>query len=188
MSEPGTIATQARVAAVLDGSKVIVTGNGGLTYAAHAAPCATQGVAWPSSVAVSGPDGLALLCAGSAAMGSVAKTVYVSDDLGAHWTKAGSPANGGDPAGIAAATPAQLVVAAESGASWLYHSADSAARWGTAFQAGDGGQGWNDLGFTTTTDGVAVHGPTISNDNKEGRPGQLLLTSDGGATWRAVRF
>ena len=188
VSEPDTIATQARVAAVLDGSEVIVTGNGGLTYAAHAAPCATQGVAWPSSVAVSGPNGLALLCAGSAAMGSVAKTVYVSDDLGAHWTKAGSPANGGDPAGIAAATPAQLVVAAESGASWLYHSGDSAARWGTAFQAGDGGQGWNDLGFTTTTDGVVVHGPAVSNDNKEGRPGQLLLTSDGGATWRAVRF
>ena len=188
VSEPDTIATQARVAAVLDGSKVIVTGNGGLTYAAHAAPCATQGVAWPSSVAVSGPDGLALLCAGQAAMGSVAKTVYVSDDLGTHWAKAGSPANGGDPAGIAAATPAQLVVAAESGASWLYHSGDSAAQWGTAFQAGDGGQGWNDLGFTTTTDGVVVHGPAVSNDNKEGRPGQLLLTSDGGATWRAVRF
>ena len=186
--EPDMIATQARVAAVLDGSDVIVTGDGGLTYAAHAAPCATEGVAWPSSVAVSGPDGLALLCAGSAAMGSVAKTVYVSGDLGAHWTKAGSPANGGDPSGIAAATPAQLVVAAESGASWLYHSGDSAAQWGTAYQAGDGGQGWNDLGFTTTSDGVVVHGPAFSDGNKEGRPGQLLLTSDGGATWQLVRF
>ncbi|HMD91189.1 MAG TPA: hypothetical protein VKG80_00955 [Trebonia sp.] len=186
--EPGTIATQARVAAVLDGSDVIVTGDGGLTYAVHATPCGTEGMAWPSSVAVSGPDGLALLCAGSAAMGSVDKTVYVSGDLGAHWAKAGSPARGGDPAGIAAATPAQLVIAAESGASWLYHSADSAAQWGTAYQAGDGGQGWNDLGFTTTSDGVVVHGPAFSDGNKEGRPGQLLLTSDGGASWQLVRF
>jgi hypothetical protein len=93
-----------------------------------------------------------------------------------------------EPAGIAAATPAQLVIAAESGASWLYHSGDSAARWGTAYQAGDGGQGWNDLGFTTTSDGVVVHGPAFSDGNKEGRPGRLMLTSDDGATWQLVRF
>jgi photosystem II stability/assembly factor-like uncharacterized protein len=186
--EPGTIATQARVAAVLDGSDVIVTGDGGRSYAVRATPCGTEGVAWPSAVAVSGPDGLALLCAGDAAMGSVDKTVYVSGDLGAHWTKAGSPARGGDPAGIAAATPAQVVVAAESGASWLYHSGDSAAQWGTVYEAGDGGQGWNDLGFTTTSDGVVVYGPALRDGNKEGRPGQLLLTSDGGATWQLVRF
>jgi hypothetical protein len=186
--DAGAIATQARVAAVLDGSTVIVTTDGGLTYAAHATPCATEGVAWPSSVAVTGPDGLALLCAGSAAMGHVAKTVYVSGDLGTHWTKAGSPATGGDPSGIAAATPTSLVVAAASGASWLYYSGDSAAQWGIAYLAGDGGQGWNDLGFTTTSDGVVVHGPAISDGNREGRPGQLLLTSDAGATWQLVRF
>ena len=76
----------------------------------------------------------------------------------------------------------------ESGASWLYHSGDSAARWGTAYQAGDGGQGWNDLGFTSATDGVVVHGPAITDANSEGRPGQLLLTSNGGATWQLVHF
>ena len=36
------------------------------------------------------PNGLAVLCAGDGAAGSVDKTVFVSDDLGAHWTKAGS--------------------------------------------------------------------------------------------------
>ncbi len=186
--DPGTIATQARVAAVLSGSDVIVTANGGLSYATHATPCASPGVAWPSSVAVSGPDGLALLCAGSAAMGSVAKTVYVSGDLGAHWTKAGSPANGGDPVDFAAATPTQFVIGAASGASWLYYSGDSGTQWGTGYMAGDGGMGWNDLGFTTTSDGVVVHGPALSDGNREGRPGQLLLTSDGGTTWQLVRF
>ena len=48
--------------------------------------------------------------------------------------------------------------------------------------------GWNDLGFTTPSDGVAVHGPAITDGNAESRPGQLLLTTDGGATWHAVRF
>jgi hypothetical protein len=188
VSDPRLIATQARVAAVLDGTSVIVTGNGGLTYTTRATPCTTEAVAMATSVAVTSADGLALLCAGQGAAGSVDKTVYVSSDLGAHWTKAGLPARGGDPSDIAAATPAQLVVAAESGASWLYYSGDSASTWGTAYEAGDGGQGFNDLGFTTTSDGVVVHGPASQDGNPGGRPGQLLLTSDGGATWQVVHF
>jgi photosystem II stability/assembly factor-like uncharacterized protein len=188
VSDPRLIATQARVAAVLDGTSVIVTADGGLTYSTHATPCTSEGVALATSVAVTGPDGLALLCAGQGAMGSVEKTVYVSADLGTHWTKAGLPARGGDPFAIAAATPAQLVVAAESGASWLYYSGNSASTWGTAYEAGDGGQGWNDLGFTTTSDGVVVHGPATQDGNAQGRPGQLLFTSDGGATWQVVHF
>ena len=188
VSNPRLIATQARVAALIDGTSVIVTANGGLSHTTHTTPCTQEAVAMATAVAVSGPDGLALLCAGQGAAGSVDKTVYVSSDLGAHWTKAGVPARGGDPFDIAAATPAQLVVAAESGASWLYYSGDSASTWGTAYQAGDGGQGWNDLGFTTTSDGVVVHGPAIQDGNPGGRPGQLLFTSNGGATWQQVTF
>ena len=188
VGDPRLIATQARVAAVLDGTSVIVTANGGLSYTTHPTPCTTEGVAIPSSVAVTGTDGLALLCAGQGAAGSVGKSVYVSSDLGANWTKAGLPARGGDPFDIAAATPTQLVVAAESGASWLYYSGDSASTWGTAYMAGDGGQGWNDLGFTSTSDGVVVHGPALQDGNPGGRPGQLLFTSDGGATWQLVHF
>ena len=188
VSNPSVIATQARVAAVLDGSKVIVTSDGGLSTTTEATPCNAIGVAEPSSVAVTGSGSLALLCAGGAAAGSVQKTVYVSDDLGAQWTKAGSPPNGGDPAALSAGTPGQLVVAAESGASELYYSADGGGQWSTAWYAGDGGQGFNDLGFTTTSDGVVVRGPAISDGNGEGRPGQLLLSSNGGATWQAVTW
>ena len=35
---------------------------------------------------------------------------------------------------------------------------------------------------------MVVHGPALRDGNKEGRPGQLMLTSDGGATWQLVRF
>jgi hypothetical protein len=182
------IATQARVAAVLDGSTVIVTGNGGLSVADRATPCTTEGVAIAASVAVTGPDSLALLCSGQAAMGSVSKTVYVSDDLGQQWTKAGTPPLGGDPITLSAATPQQLIVSAASGATWLYYSADGAARWDSAYEAGDGGAGFNDVGFTTTSDGVAVHAPAHTDGNTDGSAGQLLLTSDGGATWQLVTF
>jgi hypothetical protein len=182
------IATQARVAAVLDGTSVIVTSDGGLSTVSRSVPCTTEGVAVAESVAVTGPDSLALLCAGQGAMGSVDKTVYVSGDLGQHWTQAGAPPRGGDPIGLAGATPDQIVVTAASGASFLYYSGDGAVQWGTAYDNGDGGAGFNDLGFTTTSDGVVVHGPARSDGNSDGDPGQLLLTSNGGATWQAVTF
>ncbi|MFY9777648.1 MAG: hypothetical protein WAK28_24025, partial [Trebonia sp.] len=182
------IATQARVAAILDGTSVIVTANGGLSTLEHATPCTTQGVTYATLVAVTGPDSLALLCSGGAGMGSVDKTIYVSSDLGQRWTKAGAPPRGGDPISLAGATPGQLVVSAASGASWLYYSGNGAAQWGSAYEAGDGGEGFNDLGFTTTSDGVVVYGPALTDGNSEGRPGRLLLTSNGGASWQAVSF
>jgi hypothetical protein len=188
VSEPGSIATQARVAAVLDGDSVIVTTNGGLSTVTYPTACTGAGLSAPAAVAVTGPDGLALECAGDAAAGSVDKTVYVSDNLGASWQKAGSPARGGDPEGLSAGSAAQLVSSAASGASMLYHSGDGGAQWTTAYYQGDGGLGFNDLGFTTATDGVVVYAPVLSDDNAEGRPGKLLLTSDGGASWQPVTF
>jgi hypothetical protein len=151
-------------------------------------PCGTEGIIAPASLAVTSPNGLALLCAGNGAAGSVDKTVYVSDDLGAHWTKAGSPARGGDPEGISAGSTSRLVVAAASGASMLYYSADGGAQWATAYYAGDGGLGFNDLGFTTAANGGVVYGPALSDSNAEGRPGRLLLTGNGGASWQPVAF
>ncbi len=182
------IATQARVAAVLDNGSVVVSADGGLTSATRAAPCPGGPGAAGSAVAVTGPGSLALLCAGDAAMGSVVKTVYVSGDLGATWVKAGSPPFAGDPWSISGGTTARLVVAAASGASWLYYSPDGGAQWLVAFKAGDGGAAFNDLGFTTTADGVAVYGPVYQNDNTYGLPGKLLLSSDGGASWQAAVF
>jgi photosystem II stability/assembly factor-like uncharacterized protein len=187
VSEARVIATQAQVAAVLDANSVVVTGDGGLTFATRATPCPAP-AAGGSAVAVTGPDSLALLCADGGEMGSEQKTLYVSDDLGATWAKAGSPPLGGDTSGISAGTPARLTVAAASGATWLYYSADGGVQWSVAYKAIDGGAAFNDLGFTTTSEGVAVVGPVYQDGNAYRMPGQLLLTSDGGASWTAVRF
>jgi hypothetical protein len=59
------IATQARVAAVLDGRNVVVTSNGGITITRHLTACATAATLPASSVAVIAPDGLALMCIGA---------------------------------------------------------------------------------------------------------------------------
>jgi hypothetical protein len=185
-SAAGGIATQAGVAAVADGSSVLVTTNGGLTVTKHAAPCPAAGSPFPvaTSVAVEAPHGLALLCTGQGYTGHTDKTVYVSGDLGATWKMAGHPDPAGDGGMIAASAPGHLTIATTSAASWLYYSPDNGTTWRTVVTYPDGGQGWNDLGFTTTEDGVVIHGHPAYVD----LPGQLLLTGNGGLTWHAVTF
>lgn len=188
VTSPRAISTGSGVAAVLDGTRILTTSDGGRSLSSHPTPCTSPNANGATAVAVTGPDSLALLCAGSAAMGSAPKTVYTSPDLGGSWTKAGSPASGGDPLSIAGGSASRLVVAAESGASWLYDSSNGGRAWGTAYQKGDGGLGFNDLGFTNASDGSAVYAPVSTDDNSLHAPGQLLLTSDGGSTWHAVTW
>ncbi len=182
----GGIATQAGTAAVPDGSSVLVTTDGGLTITRHSTPCPAAGLPFPlvTSVAVEAPHGLALLCTGQGYTGHTDKTVYVSGDLGATWKLAGHPASAGDGGMIAAAGPGHLTIATASAASWLYYSADNGKTWRTAVTALDGGAGWNDLGFTTGSDGVVIHGHPIYGDAL----GQLLMTENGGLTWHAISF
>jgi photosystem II stability/assembly factor-like uncharacterized protein len=180
----GNIATQARVAAIIDGTSVRVTGNGGLTITRHALPCKTNLFPVPTSVAVQAPHGLALLCNGQGYTSHTDKTVYVSGDLGATWKLAGHPSSAGDAGVIVAAAPGHLTISTMSAGSWLYYSADNGKTWRTVVAYPDGGQGWNDLGFTTTHDGVVIHGHPYISDML----GQLLLTGNGGQTWQVVRF
>lgn len=180
------IATQAGVAAVIDGRDVLVTGDGGLTFTVDPIPCPPQ--AQRPSVAVTSPHGLALLCVGEGYTGHTMKRVYVSRDDGAHWSRAGAPSPDGDAGTIAATAVGQLAIATASAASWLFYSGDAGSSWQIVYTADDGGMGWADLGFTTATDGVVVHGPADGDGNSTQRPGQLFLTSDGGRTWYQVSF
>jgi hypothetical protein len=185
------ISTQAGVATVVDGTSVLVTANGGLTVSLRATPCTRPGVAAAALATPTTGAGLGLVCVGQGYMGHMDKSTYVSTDLGAHWTKAGTPPSVGAPYAIAAGMPGTLVIAASSAASWLFYSggpADGPASWATAATEPDGGMGWGDLGFTTPADGAVIHGPVLSASNGEGRPGQLMLTSNGGATWYQVQF
>ena len=180
------IATQAGVAAFVNGHDVLVTGDDGLTFSVSPVPCPALGQA--PSVAVTSPHGLAVLCTGEGYTGHTLKQVYVSRDDGMHWARAGAPSPAGDGGTIAATGAGQLAIATESAASWLFYSGDAGSSWRIVYIAGDGGMGWADLGFTTATDGVVVHGPANADGNSTQRPGQLLFTSDGGTTWHQVSF
>jgi photosystem II stability/assembly factor-like uncharacterized protein len=186
MDPTDLISTQAGTAALLNGSGVLVTTNGGLTV--HTSPLPSTSLLGPSAVAATSAASLAVLDAGNGAAGSMQKLVYTSANAGASWTKAGAPGLGGDPVSIAGGSPTTLLVAAASGASIIYRSSDGGHAWKTALTYGDGGMGWADLGFTSPTRAVVVHGPVDTSGDTDGRAGQLLLSSNGGATWQAVKF
>lgn len=180
------IATQAGTAAAVAGAGVIVIRPGQPGRTVHRTPCPPS--AQTPSVAVISASDLAILCTGEGYTGHTIKRVYLSDDDGAHWTLAGQPSPDGDAGTLAATAAGQLAIATESAASWLFYSGTGGAAWRIVYQHDDGGAGWADLGFTTATGGVVVYGPADSDGNATGRPGQLLLTSDAGLTWRQVRF
>lgn len=129
------------------------------------------------------PDTTSLytLCSGQGGAGSETKVVVKT--TGGKSAVAGQAPRGGDTEALAVSPSGTMVVAAASGASWLYRSTDGGASWSTAATYDDGGLGFNDLGFTTSEQGVVVHGVP-------GPPGnfstQLLMTRDGGASWSVV--
>jgi photosystem II stability/assembly factor-like uncharacterized protein len=70
----------------------------------------------------------------------------------------------------------------------ILRTIDRGTTWNTVGTSDDGGAGWADLGFTSNLAGVVVHGPAVSDGNPGGRPGEVLLTGNGGATWHRVSF
>ena len=188
VTDPGAIATQAGVAAMLDGSSVIVTTNGGLSTVKHPLPAPRSGCRPPPrsrSPARKASRWSAPEAPRREAWRRRSTSAMTSAPTG---RRRGLP---GAAATLMACRPGRLrswSPPRASGASMLYYSGDGGAQWSTAFGAGDGGLGFNDLGFTTPTDGVVVYGPVLSDSNAEGRPGRLLLTSNGGASWQPVSF
>ena len=180
------ISTQAGTAAVLNGSSVVVTTDGGVTLTAHPTPTSTSWTA--GSVAATSSTTLALLMVGQGFTGHTEKLVYTSGDAGATWTKTGKPPTEGDGGTLAGGDPRNFLLATASAASWLYHSPKQGFAWTTVLTYGDGGVGWADLGFTTPANAVVVHGPADEAGNGDGRPGRLLESSDGGSSWRTVAF
>jgi hypothetical protein len=180
------IATQRKTAALLAGTSVLVTNDGGLTLTHHATPSTPPGFT-PAAVTVNATGGLALLCVGQGYTGHTDKQIYTSVDGGAHWTTAGKPSSEGD-GGTLASSASNVVLVTASAASWIDRSHDGGHTWATVKTYGDGGLGWADLGFTTALNAVVVHGPADTPGATDARPGELLLSADGGATWQSVIF
>jgi hypothetical protein len=153
-----------------DGGLFVLTASG---FEIHTDPCAFEtGIG-----AILGIDDrtVAVVCGSMAGAGSETKQIQLSRD-GGHddFTIVGEAPRGGILTAGAVASPTTFVIAANSGASYLYRSTDAGATWTTVFEDDGGGAPFADLGFTDATHGVAV---------LRTQPSVLLTTSDGGATW-----
>ncbi|HTT86593.1 MAG TPA: hypothetical protein VMF60_04440, partial [Acidimicrobiales bacterium] len=144
-------------------------------------PCAVSAGYSVDAFVAPDPTSLYTLCGGTGGAGSVEKEVVKT--LHGASTVTGVPPSAGDPEGLAAQSSGTLVVSAASGASWLYLSTNGGSSWTTAETYHDGGIGFNDLGFTTSTQGVVIHGVPGPPANYAS---QLLVTHDSGASWSAV--
>jgi photosystem II stability/assembly factor-like uncharacterized protein len=140
-------------------------------------PCPAASVA---AVAAPSESGVGVVCAADPGAGSSTKTLLLSRDGGRTWSTAGAAPRGGQTSGLAAASTHTFVVAAASGASYLYRTTDGGKTWKTVFTDTGGGAPLTDLGFTDPTHGVAVLGAIPV--------AKLLVSSDAGATWRAQVF
>ena len=140
-------------------------------------PCPAATVA---ALAAPSDTGVAVVCAADPGAGSSTKTLLLSRDGGRTWSTAGAAPRGGQTSGLAAASTHTFVVAAASGASYLYRTTDGGKTWKTVFTDTGGGAPLTDLGFTDPTHGVVVLGAIPD--------AKLLVSSDAGATWKAQVF
>jgi hypothetical protein len=106
---------------------------------------------------------------------------YLSGDNGTTFSPAPVLVPLAEASAVASATPGVAVVAGrtEGGADVLVATFDGGATWTTVHTV-DGDRSWNDLGFTSATQGVVVE---ISS---AGDTGSLLMTLDAGHTWHQV--
>lgn len=178
------ISVGAGVAAVVSGTGVLVSTDGGRTIRRHVSPCGRATAEQPVAVAVRAPRGLALACTGQGFGGNRVKTMYLSDDLGVTWRGTGQPPVFGNIDQVAAAEDGHLVISEESFASWLYYSPDDGLDWRSAVMLNTGGQEWTDLVFVTGADGAVILGSPVTGDGDS----RLFVTDDGGVAWRPVRF
>ena len=153
----------------------------GSRWEARASPCPAQTTL---AVAVANGGTAYATCTGNASLGggTVQRSVMVSRDGGATFSRSADPPQTGDLAGVTAAPDGRtLAIGVESGdGSEIQLSRDGGASYTTPYRATASQAGsLVDLGFTTTTQGVVI---------AQGDQGALLMTRDGGVTWRAVAF
>ena len=149
-------------------------------------PCAVTPLTLGSFVA---PDPVHLysLCVGNDASGVGEKIVTVTQNGATR--VAGKAPPPGLPEELSATPTGVLAVAAEyaqAAKSFIYRSLDGGRSWGTSSFPDALGVGFSELGFTTTTQGVVIHGSPTSASR--GGPDDFLMTHDAGATWLHISF
>jgi photosystem II stability/assembly factor-like uncharacterized protein len=175
-TSPSALAVQqgtARFAVSSATGDQLVTVRGAAAPVSTTPPCADP----VASVASHGAGDVAVVCA--QAVPTAHKSVLVSHDGGATFQPVTELPYLGYVVAATMADARTIVVAGSEGS--LVRSFDDGSTWTTsAVDPASGGATWPELGFTTEQQGVAVV------DTADGS--QLLLTTDGGHSWKPVSF
>jgi len=140
-------------------------------------PCTTVG--GPATLAASSSLDLIAACeVGLYGSGTPAERAYTSTNGGGSFTELANALPSACQGSSALASPSSSVAAAGCGGE-IVATFDGGGSWGTVF-TGSGNTSIAYVGFTTSTQGVAVEASLTS------ATGLLLMTRDGGHTWAAV--
>jgi hypothetical protein len=184
-----SIAVHGSTVWALSGTQLWLSTDGGRSFRRHGQPCAKKAGRRPGLTSVTDTGAHSyLLCTGQGFLSHTVKFVYQTSGTHSRWSLRSKPPTPGDAGLLSAGSDQAIVIATASAASWLYLSRDSGRHWSTPLFFDDGGEGWGDLGFTTATDGVVIHGPARTDGGSANFPGQLELSSDGGRTWHPAPF
>jgi hypothetical protein len=175
--DEGDLALFGRVAWLAFGTGMYTSSDSVHWTLRHPCPSAYSFAAAASLTSAS--DGV-VGCGGQGFTGHQLKRVYGSGDGAQSFTLLGTLPTPGELTEIAATSNFGVTVGAASAGSWLYGSFDGGLTCATTLLARDGGNGWRDLGFTTSEQGVVVNSGVF--------PGPLWMTRDGGHHWATVSF
>jgi len=122
-------------------------------------------------------------------MSWAAKVVYSSGNGGATFTKVSTTETPGYRGNYAAQPQPRRVFLANSGVGdMIWASSNGGRTWAISLNLGGAGNGqWYDFGFTTATQGVAVHVTTVPGTSRI-VPGDLYMTRNSGHSWFRVLF
>jgi photosystem II stability/assembly factor-like uncharacterized protein len=176
----GTITLHGTSAWIFIGSRLYATSTGASWFRVQL-PCDRAEHLFADSVSAFDARRITLLCTGLPALGSTEKVAYSSSNGGHSFTRAGTPPSGGDGGVLAQPAPTHIFVASSSAATFIYVSRNGGLTWRTALFLADGGKGWNDFGFTTATQGLAIEGTPVIGSH-------LYMTRNAGHTWHRIGF
>ena len=145
------------------------------------APCAWFGAAF-GAIAAWSDTGLALVCGGQPSTGTQPKTAYSSVNAGSTWSKAMPIASKfGYVLSLAAANSTTWILGEARGTMLVTH--DGGQTWSNmqvTHPGGGAGEGWGFVGFTSSSEAVAV--PWTLNGSA------LAFSYNGARTWTMVAF
>ena len=143
---------------------------------------------WSGQLTASSPSDFALTCIGSPSMAYQPVEVFISHDGGRSFREFPRPTRVGLGAEAAMAGPTTLVLGTfDAAGAWLERSVSPGTSWSTPFQAHHECPGLSDLSFVDPLHGAFVYCPAPFALPQGAPGGAVYLTSDGGASWSAVR-